>query len=416
MGSQPEWIQGMSVHEDVLHIEPQTREQQVLHFAAQGLTDKEIAHKLGISRETVLTYWRRIRLRHGSASRTEVVAKALSLRAAEKITEVEDHNQVLLYEIAERKRMEQLLIQASSRLRTLMDNLNSGVLFEDQDGRVAFINQGFCEMFGLPFRPKEYVGQEHRNLIQRAKKALKDGNLFADRLVEIQDAELPVYGELFEMVDGRQLVMDYLPIDPASTFKGHLWLCREASNSQPLLLRSVTSSSLGEGLMEAATALLSNTDFETGVHHALASLGTHFHADRCYVSLCGPNGEECQSVQWCGPGVVPKDSCVPNHGKSHRAWWLNHLLRHDSVCVESLDSMPGDADAERRVLVESNVKSLALFPMVHDGEFLGYLGLETVEYERHWEPTVLEVSGQASRLFAAAVASRRPLKVVGRTA
>jgi DNA-binding CsgD family transcriptional regulator len=51
------------------------REEQVLVLAAGGLTDKEIAIKLGISPDKVGTYWRRILAKYQAASRTEVVAK-----------------------------------------------------------------------------------------------------------------------------------------------------------------------------------------------------------------------------------------------------------------------------------------------------------------------------------------------------
>jgi len=51
------------------------REEQVLVLAASGLTDKEIAVRLGISPDTVGTYWRRILAKYQAASRTEVVAK-----------------------------------------------------------------------------------------------------------------------------------------------------------------------------------------------------------------------------------------------------------------------------------------------------------------------------------------------------
>ncbi len=51
------------------------REEQVLVLAAGGLTDKEIAIRLGISPDTVGTYWRRILAKYQAASRTEVVAK-----------------------------------------------------------------------------------------------------------------------------------------------------------------------------------------------------------------------------------------------------------------------------------------------------------------------------------------------------
>ncbi len=59
-------------------------------LAAEGLTDKEIASRLGLSAETVGTYWRRILAKHNAASRTEVVAKVIELRAQGEKDKLED--------------------------------------------------------------------------------------------------------------------------------------------------------------------------------------------------------------------------------------------------------------------------------------------------------------------------------------
>lgn len=51
------------------------RELQVLELAAEGNTDKQIALRLDISKDTVASYWRRILLKNNAANRTEVVAR-----------------------------------------------------------------------------------------------------------------------------------------------------------------------------------------------------------------------------------------------------------------------------------------------------------------------------------------------------
>ena len=50
------------------------REAEVVRLAAQGLTDKEIAERLGISLGTVGTYWKRALERLDAHSRTQAVA------------------------------------------------------------------------------------------------------------------------------------------------------------------------------------------------------------------------------------------------------------------------------------------------------------------------------------------------------
>ena len=71
------------------------REEQVLVLAARGLTDKEIAIKLGISPDTVGTYWRRILAKYQASSRTEVVAKYASERSKAAVENLQYVNECL---------------------------------------------------------------------------------------------------------------------------------------------------------------------------------------------------------------------------------------------------------------------------------------------------------------------------------
>ncbi len=64
-------------------------------LAARGLTDKEIAVKLGISPDTVGTYWRRILAKYQAASRTEVVAKYASERSRAAVDNLQYVNECL---------------------------------------------------------------------------------------------------------------------------------------------------------------------------------------------------------------------------------------------------------------------------------------------------------------------------------
>ncbi len=59
----------------------ESREMQMISLASAGLTDKQIANRLGLSLNTLEGYWRRILSKHGASSRTEVVAKAAATQA-----------------------------------------------------------------------------------------------------------------------------------------------------------------------------------------------------------------------------------------------------------------------------------------------------------------------------------------------
>lgn len=83
-------------------IQLPARESQVLALGAKGFTDKQIAAELGISRDTVGTYWRRILLRFGASSRTEVVARATESELKAHVELTHQENARLMQEIRDR--------------------------------------------------------------------------------------------------------------------------------------------------------------------------------------------------------------------------------------------------------------------------------------------------------------------------
>src|SRR5579885_2886953 len=93
---------GFRGDENNIPIQLPAREAEILGLAAKGLTDKQISAELGISRDTVGTYWRRILIRFNASSRTEVVARATENELSGRANAAERENLRLMQEIHER--------------------------------------------------------------------------------------------------------------------------------------------------------------------------------------------------------------------------------------------------------------------------------------------------------------------------
>lgn len=205
-----------------------TREDQILALAAEGLTDRQMAAQLGISAETIASYWRRIFARFDAMSRTEVVARALQ-KEAQGLSEERER---LLFEIAERQRVERLLQQSNQRLFVLMDNLPSAVLFETDERKVKFCNQGFCRMFSHQALPKTLVGKDAHRMTRESATGFADPEAFLQRIEEIVAAGEPVSNEPIQRADGTWIERDYVPIQANDEGAGHLWHYREISTAR----------------------------------------------------------------------------------------------------------------------------------------------------------------------------------------
>ncbi|WP_158409149.1 helix-turn-helix domain-containing protein [Fimbriimonas ginsengisoli] len=200
-----------------------TREDQILALAAEGLTDRQMAARLGISAETIASYWRRIFARFDAMSRTEVVARALQ-KEAQGLTEERER---LLFEIAERQRVERLLQQSNQRLFVLMDSLPSAVLFETEDRKVKFCNESFCRIFSHKALPKTLVGRDAIRMTKDAALGFTDTIGFLRRIDEIIASGEAVAGERIQRTNGSWLERDYVPIQANEEVVGHLWHYRE---------------------------------------------------------------------------------------------------------------------------------------------------------------------------------------------
>lgn len=199
--------------------EPRTREDQILQLAATGLTDREMANHLGISAETIASYWRRILAKFGASSRTEVVAKALQRQA----DELAAKNAALAAEIEERRRVEELLRTSNLRLFALMDSLPSAVLFEDERRHVVFCNEGLVQLLSAPCLPKELVGSDCSETMAAA---FDDPTAFRERVETLIREGKPVIGEELRLADGSRVERDYVPMTSGRCVIGHLWYYR----------------------------------------------------------------------------------------------------------------------------------------------------------------------------------------------
>ena len=131
-------------------------------------------------------------------------------------------------DVTERMRTENELRAKSSQMVALIENLQVGVLMEDEQRRIVYANRLFCQMFGLPQSPDELAGID---LSQRASQLLKASIDDAEGLqaenAELGRQRLPVAGREIQLPDGRVFEQDYAPVFAGSDYRGQMWLYRD---------------------------------------------------------------------------------------------------------------------------------------------------------------------------------------------
>lgn len=139
-------------------LELSVRERQVLSLAARGDTDQGIANRLGISPATVNSYWVRIRLKMGQASRTELVARAVADQYRRVVDQLRLENQRLraLFVEKEGEGLEDLY-------REIFALAPDGILLVSTEGIVLDSNDALAQMFG--FERVQLIGRPLDELV-----------------------------------------------------------------------------------------------------------------------------------------------------------------------------------------------------------------------------------------------------------
>ncbi|MGE3799406.1 MAG: PAS domain S-box protein [Candidatus Kapaibacterium sp.] len=129
--------------------------------------------------------------------------------------------------ISDRKRVEDELRAISSRLGALVENLEGGVLVEDERRHIAILNQPFCDMFRIPAPPGVLIGADCAGAAEDSKSLFAEPELFVRRIDDILANRTKVVAEEVCMADGTVLERDYVPIFIDEIYQGHLWHYRD---------------------------------------------------------------------------------------------------------------------------------------------------------------------------------------------
>lgn len=116
--------------------------------------------------------------------------------------------------------------------RTVLSNQYSGVLVMSEDNRVKFVNEAFCELFGLSETPAELENLASATIYERLKQTLEDPEGEWQRIQAILARNEPVKGDEVAIRGGRTFLRDFIPITIDGVPQGRLWHQREITEQK----------------------------------------------------------------------------------------------------------------------------------------------------------------------------------------
>ncbi|MFX0062099.1 MAG: ATP-binding protein, partial [Candidatus Hermodarchaeota archaeon] len=134
-----------------------------------------------------------------------------------------------------------------------------------------------------------------------------------------------------------------------------------------------------------STRFVAFTDLDEAINATLADLGELMRADRSYVFLYHEsNVNMSNTYEWYAPGVHPAQNLLQNLPIDIFPWWKQQLETGNSICVPDVNQLSPEAQAERKILKERNIRSLLIFPLHIGSEVKGFLGIDDNHRIRDW--------------------------------
>jgi PAS domain S-box-containing protein len=130
---------------------------------------------------------------------------------------------------------------------SLISNMQSGILLEDETRHIVFCNQIFCNLFGIPVSPESMQGEDCSKSAEQSKNQFKSPDSFVEKIEKLLEEKKIFTGEILELADGRILERDYIPIFIENNFRGTLWSytdVTEITRSQSAIEQSELKSQL----------------------------------------------------------------------------------------------------------------------------------------------------------------------------
>ncbi|MGD1945588.1 MAG: PAS domain S-box protein [Croceivirga sp.] len=134
-----------------------------------------------------------------------------------------DYKVAMIEDITQDKISEERLKASEQRLSTLISNLQTGVLLEDENRKMVLTNQKFCNLFNIPIPPHRLTGVNCEKSLAKYKHLFVEPGHMVKRTEYILKKKELVLSDELELIDGRTFERDYIPLFVDDIYKGHLW-------------------------------------------------------------------------------------------------------------------------------------------------------------------------------------------------
>lgn len=113
-----------------------------------------------------------------------------------------------------------------SRLQLIIESIRYSILVIDEDDKVEYINELFCEQFEIEKETTKWLGCEAEEFLIKILPCYANQNVVLERVKKFVSAKQIVLGEEVLMKNGQTFLADYIPLIVNGRPAGRMWIHR----------------------------------------------------------------------------------------------------------------------------------------------------------------------------------------------
>ncbi len=269
----------------------------------------------------------------------------------------------------------------TTRLSTLIQNLQAGVLLEDESGQIVLVNQEFCRLFGFA-APAALTGVDCLEVAQNAQQLFSEPERFITRMAEILLHQQIVTNEELQLRDGRIFSRDYIPIFIQEHYYGHLWLYQDISPrkqvEEALKRQSQRSHLFAELTLKIRESLQINEILQNSVKEVQKLLK----ADRALILQIQPQG----ALTVVQEAVLPGLPVVMGQNIDDPCFSDGYIEKYTQGRISAISDIEkaNILPCHIQLLQQFAVKANLVVPIILKSELWGLLITHQCYYPRQW--------------------------------
>jgi len=143
---------------------------------------------------------------------------------------------------------------------------------------------------------------------------------------------------------------------------------------------------------------LAPDEVDSGINHALQTIGEFAGVDFSYVYLFSDDGKKIDKIhKWRAQGIEPQTDNAKGLSVSVFPWMMEKLHQLENIHIPCVADLPPEASAEKEHWQSYGLQSLTFVPMVYGRSLVGILGFSSIRTGKTWmeeDITVLKMVGE----------------------